>query len=159
MVIDPLGTSLREGLPFTLHSDLPVTPVDPLASIHNAVNRVTRDGKLLGPEERIPVYDAFNAYATQAAFCSFEETIKGSIADGYLADFTVLSDNPFSIDPQKLKEVKILGTFVGERKFTNTVEEQTICSAQPVFCSEPNTDGSKPEEIRVTLFERGSLPP
>jgi predicted amidohydrolase YtcJ len=114
--IDPLGTSLREGLPFTLHSDLPVTPVDPLASIHNAVNRVTREGQVLGPEERIPVLEAFRAYTTQAAVCSFEENLKGSIVDGRLADFTMLSDNPLSILPEKIKDLEILGTFVGGKK-------------------------------------------
>ena len=114
--IDPLGTSLREGLPFTLHSDLPVTPVDPLASIHNAVNRVTRQGKILGADERIPVLEAFKAYTVNAAFCSFEENSKGSIVDGQLADFAIISDNPLSISPDKIKEIEILGTYVGGTK-------------------------------------------
>ena len=105
--IDRLGTSLREGLPFTLHSDLPVTPVDPLASIHNAVNRVTRQGKILGADERIPVLEAFKAYTVHAAFCSFEENLKGSIVDGQLADFAIISDNPLSISPDKIKDIEI----------------------------------------------------
>ena len=93
-----------------------LTPVDPLASIHNAVNRVTRQGKILGADERIPVLEAFKAYTVNAAFCSFEESSKGSIVDGQLADFAIISDNPLSISPDKIKEIEILGTYVGGTK-------------------------------------------
>jgi predicted amidohydrolase YtcJ len=113
--IDPLGSSLRQGLKFSLHSDLPVTPVDPLFSIHTAVNRMTRSGQVLGPEERIPVKEALQTYTTHAAWCSFEEGVKGAIAAGMLADFTVLSENPLTVGPLKIKDIDVIATTVGGR--------------------------------------------
>lgn len=111
--IDPLGSSLKAGLRFALHSDLPVTPVDPLFSIHTAVNRNTREGHVLGPEERIPVLEALKAYTINAAYCSFEDDIKGSIEPGKLADFVVLSDNPMTIESEAIKDIQVLATAVG----------------------------------------------
>ena len=111
--ISPLASSLKEGLIFTLHSDLPVTPVEPLSSIHNAVNRITREGKVLGAEERISPLEALKAYTEYAAYCSFEEDLKGSIEAGKLADFVILSDNPLSIEPDKIKDIQVLRTVVG----------------------------------------------
>jgi len=103
--IDPLGLSLKAGLIFSLHSDLQVTPVDPIFSIHNAVNRTNRDGELLGPEERISVLEALKAYTVNAAYCSFEEKVKGSIEEGKLADFAVLSDNPLAVKSEAIKDI------------------------------------------------------
>ena len=111
--IDPLGSSLKQGLKFSLHSDLPVTPVDPIFSIHTAVNRLTRSGQVLGPEERIPAMEALQTYTTHAAWCSFEEGVKGAIAAGMLADFTVLSGNPLTVDPLKIKDIEVIATAVG----------------------------------------------
>ena len=71
--IDPLGSSLKAGLMFSLHSDLPVTPVDPIFSIHNAVNRITRDGQQLGSAERISVFEALKAYTINAAYAALKK--------------------------------------------------------------------------------------
>jgi len=113
--IDPLGTSVEEGLMFTLHSDLPVTPVDPLFSVDCAVNRQTRDGMVLGPEERISPLEALKAYTIHGAYCTFEEHWKGSIQAGKLADFAVLSENPLKVPPDRIKEIKVLRTVLGGR--------------------------------------------
>ncbi len=116
--IDPLGSTVKEGLPFTLHSDLPITPVSPLFSIHCAVNRVTRKGESLGPEERISPLKALKAYTTYASFCSFGEKLKGSIEEGKFADFVILDANPLEVDSAKIKNIKVLATFVaGKRVF------------------------------------------
>lgn len=111
--ISPLASSIKEGLIFTLHSDLPITPISPLDSIHNAVNRKTREGRVLGPDERISPMDALRAYTTWAAYTSFEEDLKGSIEVGKLADFAVLSDNILTVAPETIKDVKVLETVVG----------------------------------------------
>ena len=113
--IDPLGTTAKEGLMFSLHSDLPVTPVDPLFSIHCAVNRTTRNGQILGAEQRISPLEALKAYTRYAAYCSYEEDSKGSIEIGKLADFTVLSDNPLTVPHEQIKDIQVLSTFVGGR--------------------------------------------
>lgn len=111
--IDPLARSLKEGLIFTLHSDLPVTQVDPLFSMHCAVNRITRQGEVLGPEERISPLAALKAYTSYAASCSFEEDLKGSIEAGKLADFAVLSDNPLTVSPEAIKDIQVEATVAG----------------------------------------------
>jgi hypothetical protein len=113
--IDPLGAAVQEGLIFTLHSDLPVTPVDPLLSMHCAVNRRTREGMVLGPEERISPLEALRAYTVHGAFCSFEENAKGSIEVGKLADFVVLSENPLRVPPERIREIRVLRTVLGGR--------------------------------------------
>jgi hypothetical protein len=111
--LDPLKSALDRGLPFCLHSDLPVTPVAPLFSMHTAVNRLTKAGKCLGPQQRIPMVEAFKAYTTHAAAVSFEENLKGAIKTGLLADFLVLSNHPFETPPDKIKEIEVLQTFIG----------------------------------------------
>ncbi len=111
--ISPLASSLKEGVIFTLHSDLPVTAISPLDSIHNAVNRMTKNGRVLGPDERISALEAVKAYTTYAAKASFEEDIKGSITEGKLADFVVLSDNPMEVAPEEIRNIKVLRTVVG----------------------------------------------
>ena len=111
--IDPLQSALRLELPFVLHSDKPVTRVDPLFSMHNAVNRVTREGNVLGAEQRIDPYEALKAYTVNAAFCSREEELKGSLSPGKLADFVVLSENPLTVTPGKIKDIAVEQTFVG----------------------------------------------
>jgi predicted amidohydrolase YtcJ len=114
--ISPLKTSLDIGLSPAIHSDLPVTPVDPIFSIHTAVNRLTRQGKVLGPEQRISPIEALKAYTVNAAHLSFEENIKGSIKPGKLADFVILSDNPLTVASEKIKDIHVKATYVGGKE-------------------------------------------
>ena len=118
--IDPLGASVEAGLRFTLHADTPVTPIDPLFSIHCAVNRITRNGELLGPEQRITPHQALQAFTTDAAYCSYEENLKGSITQGKLADFVILSGDPVEVSPETIKDIKVLETVVGGRTVFST---------------------------------------
>jgi predicted amidohydrolase YtcJ len=111
--IDPLNSTISAGLIFSLHSDHSVTPVDPFFSMYCAANRMTRDGRLLGPDETITPMAALKAYTMDAAYCSFEEHMKGSISDGKLADFCVLSENPLNIDPERIKDIRVEATVVG----------------------------------------------
>lgn len=125
--IDPLGSAVQEGLRFTLHADTPVTPISPLFSMHCAVNRITRNGRLLGPSERISPYEALKAFTTDAAYCSYEEDLKGSIRRGKLADFVVLSDNPLTCEPQKIREIRVLRTVIGGAE-VHAAEKQAVHS-------------------------------
>ena len=80
--LEPLASSLAEGLLFSVHSDFPVTPIDPIFSMHTAVNRETRSGAILGPNECITPYAALETFTTKAAPCSFEEGNKGQSGSG-----------------------------------------------------------------------------
>jgi predicted amidohydrolase YtcJ len=99
-------------------TDWPVAPLNPLYGIYAAVTRRTLDGRNPGgwiPAEKISVEDAIKCYTLNSAYASFEENLKGSIEVGKLADFVVLSDDIFIIDPVKIKEVKVEMTiFNGE---------------------------------------------
>jgi len=111
--ISPLSSALRRGIRFTLHDDTPVTPVNPLMSVWAAVNRHTRDGKLLGPEQRISVMQALRAVTSDAAWQNFQETETGSMEIGKRADFVVLDRNPLTIPPADIRDIRVLETIVG----------------------------------------------
>lgn len=111
--MNPLATSLKHGVTFSLHTDLPITPIEPLRMIHAAVNRLTRNGNVLGEAERVSPLDAIRGVTLWAAATSFEEDIKGSITPGKLADWVVLSDNPLTVAPETVDALDILETVVG----------------------------------------------
>jgi predicted amidohydrolase YtcJ len=111
--ISPLASARRRGLHFTLHNDTPVTPVNPLLLVSDAVNRLTRGGQVLGPDQRIPVMEALRAVTSDAAWQNFEEERKGSIETGKLADFVVLDRNPLIIPSAQIKAITVLETIIG----------------------------------------------
>ncbi|HZS56481.1 MAG TPA: amidohydrolase [Bryobacteraceae bacterium] len=104
---------LDSGATLAFGSDWPVAPMSPLMGIYGAVTRRTLDGKHPDgwvPQQKITVEEAVKAYTMGAAFASFEEKIKGSTEPGKLADFVVLSDDIFAIDPVKIADTKVLMT-------------------------------------------------
>jgi hypothetical protein len=97
-------------------SDWTVAPLNPLTGIYAAVTRRTTDGKHPEgwfPEQKISIEEAVKAYTINNAYASFEENLKGTITPGKLADFVVLSEDIFTIDPNTLADVKVLMTVVG----------------------------------------------
>ena len=113
--LDPAGSAVRLGLPFSLHADSPVMPPWTLRSIHTAVHRKTNGGRLLGPDQRISAEEAVRAYTSHAAYMHFAEHERGSIEPGKLADFTLLSEDILAIDPEGIADAKVLLTMVGGR--------------------------------------------
>jgi len=104
---------LQSGAVVAFGTDWPVAPLNPLFGIYAAVTRQTVDAKNPNgwiPSEKISVEDAIKCYTLNAAYASFEEKIKGSIEVGKLADFVVLSEDILSIDPVKIKDVKVTMT-------------------------------------------------
>jgi hypothetical protein len=108
----PCRTALDRGLKISLHNDTPVTPISPLMSVWSAVNRLSSSGAVMGSELRITVPEALRAVTLDAAWQNFEDNAKGSIEPGKLADFVILEENPFEVDPLKLKDIKVLETIV-----------------------------------------------
>ena len=111
--ISPLASALQRGIRFTIHDDSPTTPVNPLMLVWDAVNRLTLDGKVLGPEQRIPVMAALRAITSDAAWQNFEEKTQGSIEPGKLADLVALEENPLTVSPVHIKDIRISMTIVG----------------------------------------------
>lgn len=106
--ISPLKSALKYGISFTLHQDSPVVPPNILFSVHNAVNRKTYKGRVLGEDQRISVHEALKAVTINGAYQIFEEDKKGSITPGKYADFVVLDQNPEETEPERIKEIGIV---------------------------------------------------
>ena len=85
----------------------------PLFTAWCAVNRLTRTGALLGPEERISAQAALHAVTLGAAYTLRMDHLIGSIEPGKYADFAVLEDNPLTVDPQAIRDIRVWGTISG----------------------------------------------
>ena len=108
--ISPTKSALAKGMPITSHTDAPVALPNLLQVMWATVNRVTRSGKVLGPEERLTPEEALKAVTLWGAWQHFEEDEKGSITPGKRADLVILSDNPLTVEPMRLNEIVVLET-------------------------------------------------
>lgn len=112
----PHKTFKEYGIVAPGNSDLPVTHGNPWIGIYAAVTRKTVSGQVADNVQNISVYDAIKAYTVDAAYSSFEEDTLGSIKENAHADFMVVSDDPFEIDEEKLKDIVVEKTYLGGKK-------------------------------------------
>ncbi|MGB2420987.1 MAG: amidohydrolase [Porticoccaceae bacterium] len=105
-----LGSLERLGVPFALHSDSPMAPLEPLTLVSAAVNRVSINGNLTGELERVSLDTALRAITIDAAWVIGYENEIGSIRAGKKADFTILEADPYRVHPKRIKDIKIWGT-------------------------------------------------
>lgn len=112
-----LGISVSNG------TDCPVEYPDPMRGIQCAVTRQPLDGSLrpYRPEEAMTVEEALSRYTAGSAYASFEEETKGRIAPGMLADFAILSGNPFETAPEQLAAIRVLSTWLGGGRLSGTI--------------------------------------
>ncbi len=108
--LNPIKSAKNLGLKFSNHGDYNVTPLDPFFMLWTSVNRLTRDNKVLGSDERIDVYTALQGLTTGPAWQFFEENRKGMLKEGLLADFVIVENNPLTQDVLDLKNNKVLFT-------------------------------------------------
>jgi len=118
------NSMIKSGATLVYGSDWPACiSLNPIHGLHSAVNRQTIKGVPEGgwvPEQRITVSQALKAYTVNGAYASFEEKTKGKLEKGFLADFVVLSQDLFTINPSKIHETKVLLTVVdGKERFRN----------------------------------------
>jgi predicted amidohydrolase YtcJ len=109
---------LNAGAMLAFGTDWPVAPLDPLLGVYAAVTRETLDGRNPGgwfPEEKLTLDEALRAYTYGSAYADFAEKVKGTIAPGKLGDIVVVSDDLFSIPPDKIKDARVVLTVVGGR--------------------------------------------
>ncbi len=110
----PFRTLLKNGVVIAGGSDSPgYWPVDPLRDIAACASRKMRWGEVWVPEERISVAEAFAMHTTTASWVGFEENEKGSLEVGKLADIAVLAEDPFEIDAEQIRDLKVEMTLVG----------------------------------------------
>jgi len=105
-----MGDVERAGISYSYHSDMPMAPGQPLFLMWSGVNRVTNEGNLRGPEQRVSRLGALKAVTLEAAYSLQMENDVGSIVPGKLANFTILADNPLTADPMKIKDIRVWGT-------------------------------------------------
>ncbi|HKS75588.1 MAG TPA: amidohydrolase [Terriglobales bacterium] len=109
-------TFLDHHVRLAFGTDWNVAPLNPMLGLYAAVTRATLDGKNPNgwfPEQKLTLQEAIEAYTLGSAYAEFQDQQKGSITPGKLADMVILSDDLFSIDPVKIRDVKVLKTFVG----------------------------------------------
>lgn len=109
--ISPVKATVDRNIPFTVHNDSPVVPPDMMRLISITVNRETRSGYILGPDQRASVEEALYSVTQGAAYQYFEEDEKGSITVGKRADLVILGQSPLMVDPQDLENIAIEETF------------------------------------------------
>ncbi|WP_171210300.1 MULTISPECIES: amidohydrolase [unclassified Ruegeria] len=112
-----LGDLDRAGVSWSLHSDMPMAPGDPLFLMWCAVNRVTSSGRVAGQDQTVPVEQALRGVTINAAYSHRLEQDLGSIEPGKRANFTILENNPLTVDPMGLKDIKVWGTVLEGDKF------------------------------------------
>ena len=118
------GSILKTGGHVAFGSDWAVVSMDPRIGIHTAVNRTSLDGKPAGgwrPEQKIPMAAAIDGYTSGAAYASFDERRKGTLAPGMLADLVILSTDVFATPPERFLDTKVETTiFDGKVVYTRS---------------------------------------
>ncbi len=110
--MSPTGSSEQIGLRYTVHLDTPVVPMQPLQLLWSTVNRMTKDGEVLGPEQRVSPMNALRAMTIDAAWQVRQEDRIGSLEPGKLADIVVLSGDPLN-DVENVRDMQVVETLVG----------------------------------------------
>lgn len=108
--ISPARAALDRGMLYTQHHDAPVALPSSIAILAAQVNRTTRSGEVLGPDQRVTPMDALRSITINAAYQYFEEDSKGSIEVGKLADFVILDANPLEVEPADLWDIEVVET-------------------------------------------------
>ena len=109
------NTLYQLGVPVSLGTDSPVEPCNPFPNIYCAVNSLDLEGNPKGgfnPTEKMSVEDAIDAYTIGSAYNEFKEDFKGRLKPGYVADLIVLNEDIFTINPLKIKDIKVDVTIV-----------------------------------------------
>jgi hypothetical protein len=107
---------LEHGVRLAIGTDWYVAPLNPMLTLYAATTRATLDGKHPGgwiPEQKLAMAEAVAAYTSGSAYAEFQETDKGTLARGKLADMVLLSDDIFRIDPSLVKDVRVDTTIMG----------------------------------------------
>jgi predicted amidohydrolase YtcJ len=108
--ISPAKAALDRGIVYTQHHDAPVALPNSIAILATQVNRTTRSGSVLGPDQRVSAMDAIRSITVNAAYQYFEDKHKGSIEPGKLADLVILDANPLAVAPEELWDLEVVET-------------------------------------------------
>jgi hypothetical protein len=119
-----INSLVKRDIPVSFHSDFSMAPMEPLTLAWTAINRVSSENNAFSQDQKIPVYDAMKAITIDAARTLNLEKQIGSIAEGKRSNLVILNENPFSIKPMAIKDIKVLAT-IFEGKF-NIVKSNNL---------------------------------
>lgn len=108
--LSPMRAAIDKGLRPTNHTDFVVAPLDQMMVLWSAVNRVMREGGVLGADQRVSALEALQAITINAALQYQEQDAKGSLEPGKLADLVILDRNPLTVEPLAIKDIKVVET-------------------------------------------------
>jgi len=106
---------LDYGIPVAPASDFTPGPYEPMMAVQSMVTRKDMQGRVWGPSQRISVTEALRICTLHGAYASFEEGIKGTLTPGKLADIVILEKDPHDVDPDAIKDIRVLRTLLGGR--------------------------------------------
>jgi predicted amidohydrolase YtcJ len=110
MYISPMRDAIDAGLHPTNHTDFVVAPLDQMFMLWSAVNRVSRGGQSIGPDQRVTPLEGLKAMTIWVAEQYGEQDSKGSLEPGKLADLVILNRNPLAVAPDTIKDVQVVET-------------------------------------------------
>ena len=108
--ISPMRDAIDAGLRPTNHSDFYVAPLDQMFMMWPAVNRVSREGGVCGPDQRVTPLEALKSQTIWAPEQYGEEDRRGTLEAGKIADLVILDGDPLAVDPMAIKDIKVLET-------------------------------------------------
>jgi predicted amidohydrolase YtcJ len=109
----PIHCLMKSGIVVAGSSDCPIVSPNPLLGIYAAVTRMSETGRTVVAKEKISPLDALKLHTFHAAFAGFEESVKGTLCEGKLADMVILSGDPTKIPPGEIKDIQIETTIIG----------------------------------------------
>jgi predicted amidohydrolase YtcJ len=108
--ISPMRDAIDAGMKPTNHTDFVVAPLDQMMMLWSAVNRISRAGASVGPDQRIKPYEGLQAMTINVAAQYDEADAKGSIKENKRADLVILDKNPLKVAPMEIKDIKVIET-------------------------------------------------
>jgi predicted amidohydrolase YtcJ len=103
----PVSTLIEHGIVVAGSSDCPMVPANPIMGLYSAISRKTEAGEFVLPEEKLTPWEALKMYTGNGAKATFEETTKGSIEPGKLADLVVLNGDPTELPADEIKDIEV----------------------------------------------------
>jgi len=110
MYMSPMRDAIDAGLRPTNHTDAVVAPLDQMFMLWSAVNRISRAGEEIGPDQRVTPLEGLKAMTIWAAEQYGEQASKGTLEIGKLADLVILDGNPLTVDRMAIKDIKVVET-------------------------------------------------
>ena len=110
MYISPMRDAIDAGLRPSNHTDFVVAPLDQVMMLWSAVNRISRAGAVIGPRQRVTIYEGLKAMTEWVAEQYGEQATKGTLEAGKLADLVILDKDPLKVKPMAIKDIKVVET-------------------------------------------------